>query len=483
MPAVEQKQTRNLIGGEWVGSARGKEFDVTDPATDEVIATVPKCGRDETREAIGAATRAFPAWKSRTAGERADLLWRLAELMHRDQERLAHLMTTEQGKPLTESRAEIKYAASFIEWAAGETTRIYGETVPASAPDKRILVLKQPLGVCASITPWNFPSAMIGRKLGPALAAGCTIVIKPAEETPLSAIALGELAIEAGFPAGVINIVTGDPEEIGEEILSNPNMRKLSFTGSTEVGKELMKKASKNLVRLSLELGGHAPFIVFDDADVDAAVKGAIGSKYRNMGQTCVCANRFFVQNGIYDAFLNKLEREVERMKIGRGLDEGVQIGPLISDAAVEKVKRHVQDAKQRGGSIRTGGRVVQVNGLANRFYAPTILENVGAEMLVSREETFGPVAPIRRFEKEDEAIAWANDSIYGLASYFYTRDASRLMRVAEALDYGIVGANDGAPSTAQAPFGGMKQSGFGREGGKYVMHEYLEIKYVSWQL
>lgn len=483
MPAVDHMQTRNLIGGDWVGAAGGKEIEVTDPATDEVIATVPRCGAEETRQAIEAAARAFPAWKARTAGERADLLWQLAALMHRDKERLARLMTTEQGKPITESRGEIAYSASFIEWAAGEAVRIYGETIPASASNKRILVLKQPVGVCAAITPWNFPSAMIGRKLGPALAAGCTIVIKPAELTPLSALAMGELAVEAGFPSGVINIVTGNAEDIGDEMLSNPHMRKLSFTGSTKVGKLLMKKAADNMIRLSLELGGHAPFIVFDDADVNTAVEGAIASKYRNMGQTCICANRFYVQNGIYDAFVNKLESEVTRMKVGRGLDDSVQIGPLINDAAVEKVKNHVQNAKRHGGSIRTGGRVVQVDGLTNRFYAPTILENVNSDMLVSHEETFGPVAPVRRFEKEDEAIALANDSIYGLASYFYTRDASRLMRVAEALDYGIVGANDGKPSTAQAPFGGMKQSGFGREGGKYVMDEYLETKYVSWQL
>lgn len=399
----------------------------------------------------------------------------------RDQERLALLMTREQGKPLAESRVEIAYAASFIEWAAEEAKRVEGEIIPASKTGKRILVLRQPVGVTAAITPWNFPAAMITRKLGPALATGCTMVVKPAESTPLSALALGELALEAGIPAGVFNIVTGDAEAIGKELLENETVRALSFTGSTEVGKILMRQAAHHVTRLSLELGGHAPFIVFDDADLEAAVEGAMASKFRNMGQTCICANRFLVQEGIYDDFVTALERATARLRVGNGAEEGVQVGPLIDDEAVAKVERHVEDALAHGAKLRLGGERRRIDGLADRFYAPTILENCTPEMLVSREETFGPVAPVRRFRHEQEAIEAANDSPYGLAAYFYTRDASRLMRVAEALEYGVVGANDGAPSTAQAPFGGVKQSGFGREGGRYAMDEYLSIKYVSW--
>ena len=476
-------QTQNLIGGQWFGARNGAAIKVTNPATDETLASVPAGGREEARQAIDAAAAALPEWRARPAIDRSRPLRKLADLMMRDQQRLAELMTREQGKPLSESRGEIAYAASFIEWAAEEAKRIYGETIPASVSDKRILVLRQPVGVCAAITPWNFPAAMITRKLGPALAAGCTMIVKPAEQTPLSAIAIGELALEAGIPPGAVNIITGDAEAIGDEFLSNPIVRKLSFTGSTEVGKILIKKSAQNVTRLSLELGGHAPLVVFDDADVDRAVAGAIASKFRNMGQTCVCANRFYVQDGIYDAFVGKMQHVVEELKIGNGLEDGVQVGPLIDDAAIEKVQSHVDDALSRGGTVRTGGSLARVNGLANRFFAPTIIENFSHEMLMAREETFGPVAPIRRFSHEDEAIAMANDSIYGLAAYFFTRDASRLIRVAEALEYGVVGANDGMPSTAQAPFGGVKQSGFGREGGKYVMDEYTEIKYVSWQL
>jgi succinate-semialdehyde dehydrogenase/glutarate-semialdehyde dehydrogenase len=398
------------------------------------------------------------------------------------QEDLAYLMTREQGKPLAESRGEIAYAASFIEWAAEEAKRIYGEIIPSSAQDKRILVLRQPVGVTACITPWNFPSAMITRKLGPALAAGCTMVVKPASQTPLSALAIGELALEAGIPAGVVNIITGDARAIGDELLSNPTIRKISFTGSTEIGKVLMMKAAQNVTRLSLELGGHAPFIVFDDADLDAAVAGAMAAKFRNMGQTCICANRFFVQDGIYDAFARKLQAAVEAFKIGPGTEEGVEVGPLIDDAAMAKTHEHVEDARSKGARVLTGGSPAEPRkGLSNRFYKPTILDGFTNDMLISHEETFGPVAPLRRFRDEDEAVSFANDSNYGLAAYFYTRDAGRLMRVAERLDYGIIGANDGKPSTVQAPFGGMKQSGFGREGGKYVMNEYVEIKYVSW--
>ncbi len=476
-------RTRNLIGGEWVGAASGEEFDILDPATDETIARVPRCGRPETKDAIDAAAKAFPEWSRTTAQERGRLLRRLYELMMRDQDRLAELMTREQGKPLAEAKGEVAYGASFLEWAAEEGRRLYGDMIPANFPGKRILVLRQPVGVTACITPWNFPIAMITRKLGPALACGNTMVVKPAEDTPLSAIAVAELAVEAGFPPGVFNLITGKAAEIGEELFANPAVRKISFTGSTEVGKMLIRQSAQNVTRLSMELGGHAPFIVFDDADVDAAVKGAMASKYRNMGQTCICANRFYVQDGIYEAFASRLAEEVNRMKVGRGLQDGVQVGPLINDAAVEKVEKHVADATNKGGRVRAGGQRVKLDGLTNRFYAPTIIDDFTPEMLINTEETFGPVAPLRRFSKEEEAIGWANDSIYGLAAYFYTRDSSRLMRVAEALEYGIIGANDGGPSTAQAPFGGVKQSGYGREGGRYVMDEYTEIKYVSWQL
>jgi len=477
-------QQRNLIGGAWVPALSGEELEVLDPATDRVLAKVPRGGAADARAAIEAAAEALGPWRDRTAQDRAKPLRKLADLMVERKEELARIMTEEQGKPLAESRGEIVYAASFIEWAAEEAKRIYGEIVPSSHTNKRILVLRQPVGVTAAITPWNFPAAMITRKLGPALAAGCTMVVKPAELTPLSAFAIGELALEAGIPAGVVNIVAGHSAEIGDELLSNKTVRKLSFTGSTEVGKLLMGKATKNLTRLSLELGGHAPFIVFDDADVDAAVEGAMIAKYRNMGQTCICANRFYVQDGIYDAFVERLAARVSALKVGSGLDEGVQVGPLIDDAAVQKVIRHVEDARAKGATIRLGGHLADaMKGRTNRFYLPTILEGFTNDMELAHEETFGPVTPVRRFTHEDEAIEQANASDFGLAAYFYTRDASRLMRVAERLEYGIVGANDGAPSTAQAPFGGMKQSGIGREGGKYVMQEYLETKYVSWGL
>jgi len=477
-------QTRILIGPDWRASSSGQELDVVDPATDEVIASVPRGGQPDARAAIEAASAALPDWRARPALERGRLLRRVADLMMSRQDALAELMTREQGKPLAEARGEIAYAASFIEWAGEEAKRVYGDLIPASRPNQRILVLRQPVGVTAAITPWNFPAAMITRKLGPALAAGCTMVVKPASQTPLSALAIGELALEAGIPPGVVNIVTGDARAIGDELLSNPTVRKVSFTGSTEVGKVLMAKAAHNVTRLSLELGGHAPFLVFDDADVEAAVRGAMATKFRNTGQTCICANRFFVQDGIYDTFLAGLRTAVEQMKVGRGIDEGVQVGPLIDDAAVTKVAEHVDDAASKGARVVTGGSLADLGpGLSRRFFKPTILDGFTDEMLISHEETFGPVAPLRRFRHDDEAIELANRSIYGLAAYFYTRDASRLMRVAEGLDYGVIGANDGAPSTAQAPFGGMKQSGIGREGGKYVMDEYVEIKYVSWGL
>ena len=477
---MSEIQSKNLIGGEWVGSDDGRTIEVTDPATDEVIASVPRCGGAEATRAAATAFEAFPAWRDRPAADRGAMLRRLADLMHRDAERLAALMTAEQGKPLAEARGEIAYAASFIEWAAGEAPRVYGETVPASVPDKRILVLRQAVGVAAIITPWNFPAAMITRKLGPALAAGCTAVIKPATQTPLSALALGELAIEAGIPAGVVNIVTGESGAIGDAWLDDMRVRKLSFTGSTEVGRSLMAKASKHLLRLSMELGGHAPFLVFEDADVAAAVEGAIASKFRNAGQTCICANRFFVHEAVYDEFVARLAAAMEGLRVGRGTGEGVRLGPLIDDKAMAKVEEHVDDAQELGATVRMGGSRVAIDGLADRFYAPTLVEGMTGDMKLSREETFGPVAPVRRFRDDDEAVAWANDTEFGLAAYFYTRDVGRLMRVAERLEYGIVGANDGAPSTAQAPFGGVKHSGFGREGGRYVMDEYTEIKYVS---
>jgi succinate-semialdehyde dehydrogenase/glutarate-semialdehyde dehydrogenase len=473
--------TLDLIDGAWVSAPSGATLAVTDPATDEVIAHVPDGGIEHAQAAIDAARAALPGWRALPAAERAGPLRRLADLMIAEKERLARLMTREQGKPIAESRGEIAYAASFIEWAAEEAKRVYGETIPASRDGQRILVLRQPVGVVAAITPWNFPAAMITRKLGPALAAGCTIVIKPARQTPLSALALGELAQRAGIPRGVVNIVTGDSSAFARAIFADPTVRKVSFTGSTEVGKKLMVAAADNVVRLSLELGGHAPFLVFDDADVDAAVLGAVKSKFRNAGQTCICPNRFFVQAGIYDAFAAKLAAVLETMVLGSGLDERVSIGPLIDDAGVAKVREHIEDARDKGAVLRLGGAIVRpAPHLTERFCQPTILDGFDASMKVSHEETFGPVVALRRFTHDDEGVDMANDSPFGLASYFYTRDASRLLRVAERLEYGIVGANDGAPSTAQAPFGGIKFSGFGREGGHFAMHEYLDIKYVS---
>ncbi|NRA57227.1 MAG: NAD-dependent succinate-semialdehyde dehydrogenase [Phycisphaerales bacterium] len=476
-------QTQNLIDGQWIAADGGASIEVTDPATDQVIASVPSVGEAETRRAIDAAHAAFGPWAARPAGERAKLVARLAELMHRDADRLSAIMTAEQGKPLAEAKGEINYAAAFLEWAAGEAPRMYGETIPANTTDKRILVMRQPVGVCAIITPWNFPAAMITRKLGPALAAGCTTVIKPSELTPLSALAIGELAIEAGLPSGTVNIVTGAPQGIGDAFFGDERVRKLSFTGSTPVGKLLVRNSSENLLRLSMELGGHAPFIVFDDADLDRAVAGAVACKFRNAGQTCICANRFYVQAGVYDAFVERFSAAVSQLKVGRGTDEGVSIGPLINDGAIEKVRDHVEDTRSKGASIPVGGDMAKIDGLADRFWSPTVIDGMTPDMRCATEETFGPVAPVARFEKDDEAIAAANDTPFGLAAYFYTKNATRLMRTAEALEYGIIGANDAAPSTAQAPFGGVKQSGFGREGGKYVMDEYTSLKYVSWGL
>ncbi|MEQ9096021.1 MAG: NAD-dependent succinate-semialdehyde dehydrogenase [Phycisphaerales bacterium] len=483
MSLQNNPKSENLINGSWVGADSGKTIDVLDPATDEKLASIPDAGGAEATRAIDAAHEAFGPWSKRTAADRGKLVGRLAELMHRDADRLAALMTAEQGKPLSEAKGEINYAASFLEWAAGEAPRMYGEMVPASSNDKRILVMRQPVGVCGIITPWNFPAAMITRKIGPALAAGCTVVIKPAELTPLSAIAIGELAIEAGLPAGTVNIVTGNSKAVAKPMFEDGRVRKLSFTGSTPVGQILMKQASENLLRLSMELGGHAPFIVFDDADLERSVNAAVACKFRNAGQTCICANRFYVQSGIYDAFMDRFAKAVEKLKVGRGTQDGVDIGPLINDKAIEKVQEHVDDARSKGATIKVGGEMVKLDGLANRFYAPTLIDGMTPDMKCASEETFGPVAPVAKFENDQEAIDAANNTPYGLASYFFTSDATRLMRTAEALEYGIVGANDAAPSTAQAPFGGVKHSGFGREGGKYVMEEYTNLKYVSWGL
>lgn len=455
--------------------------EVVNPATGDVVGAIAWGGRPEARAAIERAQEALPGWRATSALERGRALRRFSDRMLRDQERLARLLTSEQGKPLAEARGEIAYAASFLEWSAGEAERIYGEIVPARRANQRILVLRQAIGVCAAITPWNFPSAMITRKLGPALAAGCTMVVKPAEQTPLSALALVGLAREAGIPDGAFEVVCGEPVSIADELLENPAVRMLSFTGSTEVGQSLMRKAATNVTRLSLELGGHAPFIVFDDADLEKAVAGAMASKFRNMGQTCICPNRFFVQDGIYDAFADALSAAANGLVAGDGLDDGVTLGPLIDDEAMAKVERHVADAIAKGATLRSGGgRLAMGPGRPERWYQPTVLDGVTDSMLCARDETFGPVAPLMRFSTEEEAVRRANDTRYGLAAYFYTRDIGRVMRVAEALEYGIVGANDGAPSTAQAPFGGHKQSGLGREGGHWAMDEYLEVKYVS---
>lgn len=472
---------RALIDGRWQASSSGGTRPVRNPATDEVLAEVAWCGAPDVTRAIDAAHRAFREWSRLPGSERAKLIRQLYDLMIRDQEHLASIMTAEQGKPLAEARGEILYAAGFLEWSAEEAKRVTGEIIPAFVPNKRLMVLRQPVGVTASITPWNFPAAMITRKLGPALAAGCTMIVKPASATPLTALAIGALSIEADFPPGVISVIAGDSEIIANTLLEDSRVRALSFTGSTEVGKTLMAKAAAHVTKLELELGGHAPFLVFDDADLDAAVAGAVGSKFRNAGQTCVCANRIYVQSGIYETFADRLGKATNALVVGNGTTAGVQIGPLIDDAALAKVELHVSDALCRGGTIVAGGsRYTPPGGLADRFYAPTVIGNVDPSMLLYREETFGPVAPLVRFETEDEAIAMANDTPFGLAAYFYTRDASRLFRVAEGLEYGIVGANDGLPSTPQAPFGGMKESGLGREGGKWGLDVFLETKFVS---
>ena len=464
------------INGLWSDADSGERIDVTNPASGGKLGTVPKMGAAETRRAIEAADAAYPGWRAKTAAERSALLRRWFELVLEHQEDLARLMTAEQGKPLHEARGEIVYAASFIEWFAEEAKRVYGDVIPQHQADKRIVVLKEPIGVCAAITPWNFPCAMITRKAGPALAAGCTMVVKPATQTPYSALALAELASRAGIPAGVFSVVTGASGAIGGEMTGNPVVRKLTFTGSTEIGKLLMKQCAGTVKKLALELGGNAPFIVFDDADLDAAVEGAIVSKYRNTGQTCVCTNRFLVQDGVYDAFAAKLVAAVERLAVGDGLQGETQQGPLIDMGAVAKVEEHIADALAKGARVLSGGKR---HALGGSFFQPTVLSGVTPEMAVAREETFGPLAPLFRFTTEAEAIRMANDTEFGLASYLYSRDIGRVWRVAEAVEYGIVGINTGLISTAVAPFGGMKESGFGREGSKYGLDDFLEIKYL----
>lgn len=473
----ELLRTHCLIDGQWCAAEKGGSCEVHNPATGELLGTVPDMGAEETRRAIAAAHRAFPAWAARTAKERAQILRRLYQLMMEHQEDLARLMTAEQGKPLAESRGEIAYSASFIEWFGEEAKRMYGDTIPGHAADKRILTIRQPVGVVSAITPWNFPSAMLGRKLGPALAAGCTVVCKPALQTPYSALAIGALAERAGVPAGVINIVTGrDAPAIGAELCANPRVRKLSFTGSTEVGRQLAAQCAAGLKRISLELGGNAPFIVFEDADLDAAVEGAIASKYRNTGQTCVCANRLYVHDAVYEAFAGKLIAAIGRLRVGDGLADATDQGPLIDAAALAKVEAHVADATSRGARVAAGGRR---HALGGTFYEPTVLLDVDAGMRIAHEETFGPVAPLLRFSSEQQVIALANATEVGLAGYFYTRDLSRAFRVAEALECGIVGINTGLISTEVAPFGGIKQSGVGREGSRYGLHDYTELKYI----
>ncbi len=464
------------IDGQWLDARTGGSKPVSNPANGAVLGTVPFMGAEETRAAIDAAAAAFPAWAARTAKDRATLLRRWYDLMLANADDLATLMTAEQGKPLAEAKGEIVYAASFIEWFAEEAKRVYGDVIPGHQPDKRIFVLRQPVGVVAAITPWNFPAAMITRKAGPALAAGCTFVCKPAMQTPYSALAMAELAHRAGIPRGVFSVVTGSATAIGGEMTSNPIVRKVTFTGSTEIGKKLMVQSAGTLKKLSLELGGNAPFIVFDDADLDLAVQGAIASKYRNTGQTCVCANRLLVQEGVYDAFVAKLVDAVRKLRVGNGLQGATEQGPLIDDNAVAKVEEHVADALAKGGRIVLGGKR---HALGGTFFEPTIITGVKPTMLVAREETFGPVAPVFSFKDEKEAIRMANDTEFGLASYFYTRDLARSLRVAEALEYGIVGLNTGIISTEVAPFGGVKESGFGREGSKYGILDYTELKYL----
>lgn len=464
------------IDGAWCDADSGATFEVTDPGSGAVLGTVPKMGADETGRAIDAAERALPAWRAKTAGERSKLMRRLFDLMIQHQDDLGELLTREQGKPLAEGRGEIAYGASFIEWFAEEAKRAYGDTIPGHAADRRIVVIKQGVGVVAAITPWNFPNAMITRKLGPALAAGCTIVIKPASATPYSALAIAHLCELAGIPKGVVNVVTGSAGQIGSALTASPKVAKLTFTGSTEIGRDLLRECAGTIKKTSMELGGNAPFLVFDDADVDAAIDGAMISKFRNGGQTCVCTNRFYVQDGVYDAFVEKLAKRVSAMKVGYGMDAGTEVGPLIDEKAVEKVEEHLQDAIAGGATVLAGG---QRNARGGSFFNPTVVAGVKPDMKLAREETFGPLAGVIRFTDEADAIRMANDTEFGLASYFYARDLSRVWRVAEALEAGMVGINTGLISTEVAPFGGVKQSGLGREGSHYGLDDYMEVKYL----
>ncbi|MGF6726121.1 succinate-semialdehyde dehydrogenase/glutarate-semialdehyde dehydrogenase [Paraburkholderia sp. GAS41] len=469
-------KTKAYIAGQWQNSDDETTFEVRNPATGETLGKIPRMGPSETRRAIDAANAAWPEWRKKTAKQRSTILRAWHDLMLENADDLALILTTEQGKPLSEAKGEILYAASFLEWFAEEAKRVYGDTIPTPASDKRIVVTKEPIGVCAAVTPWNFPAAMITRKVGPALAAGCPIVVKPAEATPFSALALAVLAERAGVPAGIFSVVTGDPKAIGSEMTSNPIVRKLSFTGSTAVGRLLMAQCAPTVKKVSLELGGNAPFIVFEDADLDAAVAGAIASKYRNSGQTCVCTNRFYVHDKVYDAFTAKLRDAVEQLKVGRGTDDGVTQGPLINEAAVLKVESHIEDALAKGARLVTGGKR---HALGHGFFEPTVLADVTPAMKIARDETFGPLAPLFRFSSDEEVIALANDTEFGLASYFYSRDIGRVWRVAEALEYGMVGINTGLISNEVAPFGGVKQSGLGREGSHYGIDDYVVIKYL----
>jgi succinate-semialdehyde dehydrogenase/glutarate-semialdehyde dehydrogenase len=464
------------LAGQWVDADNGAQFDVNNPATGEIIARVPQMGVSETRRAIEAAKNAWPEWRRKSAKDRGAILRKWSDLMLANQDDLATIMTAEQGKPFAESKGEIAYAASFIEWFGEEGKRACGETIPSPWGDKRILVLKEPVGVSCAITPWNFPAAMITRKAGPALAAGCPMVVKPAEATPLSALALAVLAERAGVPAGVFSVLTGDPKEIGSEMTSNPNVRALSFTGSTAVGRLLMRQSADTIKKLALELGGNAPFIVFDDADIDAAVEGAMVSKFRNAGQTCVCANRIYVQDGVYDVFASKLSAAVAKLKVGNGFEPDVSQGPLINEAAVKKVEDHIQDAILKGARILVGGKRHE---LGQTYFQPTVLADVTSAMKIAKEETFGPLAPLFRFKTDEEVIQLSNDTEFGLAGYFYSRDVGRIWKVAEGLEYGILGINTGMISTEVAPFGGVKQSGLGREGSSHGIEEFLELKYL----
>ncbi len=473
-PALLRQQC--FIDGEWCDASDAATITVTNPATGETLGTVPRMGKDDAARAIAAANVAWPAWRKKSARERSVILRKWNDLMIENADDLALIMTAEQGKPLTESKGEIAYAASFIEWFAEEGKRIEGDTLQSPWPDRRLVVTKEPIGVCAAITPWNFPAAMITRKVGPALAAGCPMVVKPAELTPFSALALAELAERAGVPKGVFSVITGDSKAIGAEMTGNPLVRKLTFTGSTQVGRVLMEQCAPTIKKLSLELGGNAPFIVFDDADLDAAVEGAIASKYRNAGQTCVCANRLYVQDGVYERFAEKLVAAVAKLKVGNGQDVGVTQGPLIEEKAVLKVEEHIADALSKGARLLTGGKR---HALGHSFFEPTVLADVTSRMQVATEETFGPLAPLFRFDTEDDVIAMANDTEFGLAAYFYSRDIGRVWRVADALETGMVGVNTGLISTEVAPFGGVKQSGLGREGSRYGIDDYLVIKYI----